>query len=127
MPWTTATTPSRGSKVSAWMAGPINALLGFMPGDRYGCGPGGEEACLSEYAKMSRWEDAQFDAGFDWDQLPLAFGYVAEGDKFPLWLAVLVLVLAFGFMSMRFLGQVFKPRVPEFPPEPPPVVASPPT
>lgn len=109
-----------GVKVFAWMVAPINWMVGLMPGEKYGCGPGGKEGCLTPYAEMTDWEDAQFDAGIDFGDFPHAFAYVAEGDKFPLWLAVLVLVLAFGFMAARFFGQVFKPNVPEFPPPPPP-------
>lgn len=109
-----------GVKVFSWMVAPVNWMVGLMPGEKYGCGPGGEENCLTKFPEMTDWEDAQFDAGIDFADFPHAFAYVSEGDKFPLWLAVLVLVLAFGFMALRFFGQVFKPNVPEFPPPSPP-------
>ncbi|MBX2801382.1 MAG: TRAP transporter large permease subunit [Myxococcales bacterium] len=38
-----------------------------------------------------------------------AFGYVDAGDRFPLWIPLLLLVFAFGMMALRFLGHVFVP------------------
>ncbi|MCO4744482.1 MAG: TRAP transporter large permease subunit [Proteobacteria bacterium] len=104
-----------GVKVWSWMVAPINWAVGLIPGEKYGCGPGGEEACLTAMPEMADWEDAQFDAGIDFTDFPVAFAYVAEGDKFPLWLAVMVLVMAFGFMSARFGARVFSPKAAENP------------
>ena len=38
-----------------------------------------------------------------------AFGYVDAGERFPLWVPLLLLVIAFTMMGVRFLGHVFQP------------------
>ncbi len=53
------------------------------------------------------------------DEIMAAFGYVETGERFPLWVPLLLLVVAFGTMALRFLAHVFRPV-------PPGTAASPP-
>lgn len=93
-----------GVKVWAWMVAPINALVTLLPGDKFGPG--------TAYETLMDWEDAQYDADLDPFEIP-AFGYVVEGDRFPLWLPLLLLVGIFGIMAVRFLAKAIVVKLPE--------------
>lgn len=90
-----------GARVWSWMVAPINAMIDLLPGDKYGPG--------TAYGEMSDWEDAMFDAGLDFDQFPAAFSYVDAGSRFPLWIPVMVLVVALAITAARFLAQSIAP------------------
>lgn len=111
-----------GAKVWPWMVAPVNLATSLIPGEKFGprsCFAKEDNVDLlalrpawcppSEYSSQSSWEDAQYDKGFEFDTMPPAFGYVQAGDRFPLWLAMLVLVAAFGVMGLRFLARVVVP------------------
>ncbi len=95
------------------MAGAINLLVAQMPGEKVGPGSCAEvaldvrptELCPQvDFATADTWLDAKYDAGLDPFEL-FAFSYVDAGDRFPLWIPLLLLVVAFGIMAVRFLGQ----------------------
>jgi C4-dicarboxylate transporter, DctM subunit len=90
-----------GAKVWGWMQQPINMATALVPGEKFGPG--------TEYPSVGKWEDAMFDQGYEWDQLPAAFSFVEDGDRFPLWLPLLLLSAAFFMMGVRFLAQAIRP------------------
>lgn len=85
-----------GVRVWSFMTAPINALVRILPGEIYGPG--------TDYPSLTDWEDAKYDADLDPFDLP-AFGIVEAGDRFPLWLPLLMLVAIFGIMALRFLAR----------------------
>ncbi len=106
-----------GAKVWGWMASPINLLVSAMPGDKVGPGSCREldEAAHQaagcpevQFGSTDDWIDAQYDAGLDPFEL-FSFAYVDPGDRFPLWIPLLLLVVAFALMAARFGAQVFVP------------------
>ena len=90
-----------GASVWWWLVKPINWATSLIPGEKFGPG--------TPYANVTAWEDAQFDKGVEWDALPPAFQMVEAGDRFPLWIPLLILALTFAVMSFRFLGQALYP------------------
>ncbi len=98
--------------VTLWpgMAPAVNLIVALMPGEKYGPG--------TTYADRYAWEDAQFEAGLEFDALPHALGFVAPGGDFPLWVANLVLAVTFGVMALRFLGRLWTPPIDESVPPP---------
>ncbi|MCB9663357.1 MAG: TRAP transporter large permease subunit [Alphaproteobacteria bacterium] len=85
-----------GVKVWSWMVGPVNALSALMPGEHYGPG--------TPFTSLTAWEDAQYDLDKDPFELP-AFAYVQAGDGFPLWIPLLLLVVIFSIMALRFAAR----------------------
>ncbi|MEZ4316536.1 MAG: TRAP transporter large permease subunit [Myxococcota bacterium] len=79
----------------------LQALLLLPSGDRFGEG--------TPHASQEEWENAQFEAGLEFDELPPAFVWVKAGDRFPLWIPLQVIVYAFALMALRFLGQAIYP------------------
>lgn len=101
-----------GAKVWGWMADPINRAVAWMPGEKFGppsCAEHGTDAAAraaagcppAEFVSGDAWIDAKYDAGLDPFDL-FAFGYVDAGDRFPLWIPLMLLVAAFGVMTARF-------------------------
>ena len=91
-----------GVKVWGWMVAPVNFMVSMIPGEKFGPS--------TAFASEMDWEDAQYDLGNDPFDIP-AFGFVEIGDKFPLWIPVFLLVVAFLFMSLRFLATALNPPV----------------
>ncbi len=102
-----------GVNLYSWMTGPVNLLVGLMPGQKYGPG--------TPYNTLMSWEDAQYDAGGDPFKIP-AFGYVQTGDGFPLWIPLIVVGLVFVVMALRFVGEALS--LPPVDPALQPVVGS---
>ena len=103
-----------GAKVWWWMAQPLNWLTNLMPGDTFG--PGGD------YATRSAWEEAMMAQGLEWP-FGLAYETVQVGSAFPLWVSLLVLVVAFGVMALRFGAMAISPPaqpLPDLPEAPKP-------
>ena len=103
-----------GAKVWWWMAQPLNALTNLMPGDTFG--PGGA------YPTRTAWEDAMIEQGLEWP-FGLAYETVQIGSAFPLWVSLLVLVVAFGTMALRFGAIAISPPplpTPDLPTKPRP-------
>jgi len=50
-------------------------------------------------------------------EIHAAFGFVDAGNRFPLWVPMLLLVLAFSLMSARFLGHAISPPGPPVEPQ----------
>ena len=106
------------------LAGAINALVRLMPGEKAGPASCAKEAAAGcppvDFPSADAWIDAKYDAGLDPFDLYL-FSYVDAGDRFPLWIPLLLLVFAFGVMALRFTGQALYPdrtrdgRVPGIP------------
>ncbi len=93
-----------GVKVWGFMVAPINAIIRWLPGEKFGPG--------TEFESVMSWEDAKYDADLDPFDIP-AFGIVEIDDRFPLWLPLLMLVVIFGVMGLRFLGRALSaPGVP---------------
>jgi C4-dicarboxylate transporter DctM subunit len=92
-----------GARVLWFMVSPINFVTRLLPGDKYG--PGGQ------YKSMTAWEDAMFDRGLDFDQFPVAYQFVEEGGRIPLWIPLIVLAFSFGVMGLRFAARALKPTV----------------
>lgn len=101
-----------GAKVWPWMAAPINALVSWLPGEKVGppsCAEHGLELAARaaagcppvDFLTGDDWIDAKYDAGLDPFDL-YSFSYVDAGDRFPLWVPLLLLVVAFGLMTVRF-------------------------
>ena len=122
-----------GAKVWAWFVTPINwltqhfvdwqnyriesAFVAPETGDAakalaleklYLFGPG------TEFGSNLAWEDAMYDLGAEFDAMPHAFYLVESGDRFPLWLPLMLLVVAFGVMAMRFFGHAVSPPTSEW-------------
>lgn len=87
-----------GVKVWSFMAGPINAIAALLPGEKFGPG--------TPYPDVTNWEDAKYDMDLDPFDIA-AFGFVEAGDRFPLWLPLLMLVAIFAIMGVRFLGRAW--------------------
>ncbi len=105
-----------GLKVWSWFVAPVNWLVSWMPGDKYGPNAETFEKYGANYADYDAWENAMFDLGKEWDDLGTAFRFVEAGDGFPLPIPMLLLVVAFTLMGVRFLGQVlYPPGIPEPP------------
>ena len=68
----------------------------------------------TEFKSNLAWEDAMYDLTNDFGAMPHAFYLVEAGDRFPLWLPLLLLVVAFGAMSLRFLGHAISPPASEW-------------
>jgi len=99
------------------MAAAINALTRQMPGERVGPNSCADVALDArptdlcpqvDFTTADAWLDAKYDAGLDPYDL-FVFGYVDAGDRFPLWIPLLLLVVAFGVMSVRFFVQALYP------------------
>ena len=102
-----------GAKVwGAGMARAINALVAWMPGEKAGPPSCAEQALAGcppvDFPTADAWIDAKYDAGLDPFDLFL-FSYVDAGDRFPLWIPLLLLVLAFGIMAIRFASHALYP------------------
>jgi len=95
-----------GAKVWWWMARPLNALTNLMPGDTFG--PGGD------YPSRLAWEEEMINQGLEWP-FGLAYETVQIGSAFPLWVSLLVLVVAFGTMTLRFGAMAISPPAPPLP------------
>lgn len=94
-----------GAKVWWWLVAPINWATSLVPGQKFGPG--------TLYPNVGDWEDAMFDKGLEWDALPPAFQMVEAGERFPLWIPLMLLAFTFGVMSLRFLGHALYPPAPE--------------
>jgi C4-dicarboxylate transporter DctM subunit len=94
-----------GAKVWWWLVIPINWATSLMPGEKFGPG--------TPYPHVADWEDAMFAKGFEWDTLPAAFQMIEAGERFPLWLPLMLLAFTFGIMSLRFLGHALYPSAAE--------------
>jgi len=101
-----------GVKVWTGMARPINWIVSLMPGEKYGPG--------TPFVDRFAWEDAKFELGLAFDELPRSIGYVEVGGEFPRWLAYLVLTIAFTVMALRFAGRAVSPKVDDDIQPPPP-------
>jgi C4-dicarboxylate transporter DctM subunit len=95
----------------------VNLLVSWMPGEKYGppsckahdAAARAQHGCPdAAFPTADAWIDAKYDAGLDPFSL-YAFGYVDAGDRFPLWLPLGFLALAFAVMGVRFLGEVLAP------------------
>ena len=95
--------PFEGVKVWSWMAAPINGLTALLPYEKFGPG--------TEHATLTAWEDAKYDADLDPFDIP-SFGFVEVGDRFPLWIPLALLVVAFGIMAVRFFVRAVYPPPP---------------
>lgn len=84
-----------GVFVWAWMTAPINALVAWLPGEKFGP--------ATPFPTIEDWENAKYDANQDPFELTV-FGYVSPGDPFPLWVPMLFMVLVFGIMAARFFA-----------------------
>ena len=109
-----------GAKVWGWMAGPINRAVARMPGDKFGppsCSEHGSDQAAraaancpeAGFSSGDAWIDAKYDAGLDPYDF-FAFGYVDAGDRFPLWIPLMLLVAAFGIMTIRFVVAALYPK-----------------
>ena len=94
------------------MAAAINAVVSWMPGEKAGppsCAETPLPSCPAvDFPTADAWIDAKYDAGLDPFDLFL-FSYVDPGDRFPLWIPLLLLVSAFGIMSARFAVHALYP------------------
>jgi C4-dicarboxylate transporter, DctM subunit len=95
-----------GAKVWWWLVAPINWATSLVPGEKFGPG--------TPYPGVGDWEDAMFDKGVEWDALPAAFQMVEAGERFPLWIPLMLLAFTFCVMSFRFLGHALYPPIPVF-------------
>ena len=123
-----------GARVWSVLTGPINALVSWMPGEKFGplsCAEHGSELAArlaagcppAEFTSSDAWIDAKYDAGLDPFDL-FAFGYVDAGDRFPLWIPLILICGTFALMSLRFAVHALYPdglddTVPGIPPVPP--------
>jgi C4-dicarboxylate transporter DctM subunit len=93
-----------GLNIWSWWVTPINLLTSQMPGYKFGPG--------TAYPTQGALEDHLLELGFPWDGLPPMWGMVQAGDKFPLWLPVGLLTIAFAIMTARFAIHALYPPVP---------------
>ena len=93
-----------GAKVWWWMVEPINLLTRVMPGDSFG--PAGE------FPTRSAWEAAMIADGKEWP-FGTAFETVGVGSAFPLWIPLVLLLVAFVVMAIRFAAIALRPPSPE--------------
>ena len=96
-----------GVKVAGWMVPILNLGIRILPGEKYGPG--------TQWPEQSDWEDAKFDAGLAFDELPTAFGFVEAGSRLPMWVPLLALTLALAVMAARFVGRAVTAEAPDRP------------
>jgi C4-dicarboxylate transporter DctM subunit len=108
--------------VTVWrpLAPLVNLIVSLLPGEKYGpasckaldAAARARQGCpAAQFPTADAWIDAKYDAGLDPFSL-YAFGYVDAGDRFPLWLPLAFLAVAFAVMGVRFLGEVLAPPSP---------------
>ena len=88
------------SAVYWWMTSPLNAVVDWLPGFKYGPG--------TDFLSREAWTASTFPAGLP-TELPLAWSYVQSGDEVPMWVAWSLLLFAFAVMALRFFFQFLRP------------------